>query len=287
MSALPKKVLLATDGSADAALATRAAVNLCKKGGSKLHLVHVWRDVPSPYAHAFVKGELERQGQEVLDKQARRIEGEGGRISGMHLRQGRISDEVIRLAEELSADLLVLGSRGHGKVGRILMGSHSEEVVHRARLPVLVLRREAVWPPARLVFGYDHSEDAKKAAEMAATLGGLFGIHEAVLVHAYPRLLEEVSDTRAADYAMRRAEKELETRAAELEGSLGYRPRTKLAAGDAAIAVLEEARDGDGPALVAVGSGGLGMVDRVRLGSTSTKVVLAAPGPVLVYPHAR
>lgn len=168
------------------------------------------------------------------------------------------------------------------------MGSHSEEVVHRTRLPVLVLRREAVWPPVRLVFGYNHSEDAKKAAEMAATLGGLFGIHEAVLVHAYPRLLDEVSDTRAADYAMRRAEKELEARAAELEGSLGYRPRTKLAAGDAAVAVLEEARDGDGPAaLVAVGSRGLGVVDRVRLGSTSTKVVLAAPGPVLVYPHAR
>lgn len=98
------------------------------------------------------------------------------------------------------------------------MGSHSEEVVHRTRLPVLVLRREAVWPPVRLVFGYNHSEDAKKAAEMAATLGGLFGIHEAVLVHAYPRLLDEVSDTRAADYAMRRAEKELEARAAELEG---------------------------------------------------------------------
>ena len=100
--------------------------------------------MPSPYPHSFVKRELERQGQEMLDNQAKRIEYDGGRISGMHLRQGRISDEVIELARELEADLLVVGSCGHGQIGRILMGSHSEEIVHRARLPVLVLRRETL-----------------------------------------------------------------------------------------------------------------------------------------------
>jgi len=89
----------------------------------------------------------------------------------MHLRQGRISDEVIELARELGAGLLVVGSWGHGQIGRILMGSHSEEIVHRARLPVLVLRRATVWPPARLIIGDDYSEDAKKAGELAASLG--------------------------------------------------------------------------------------------------------------------
>ncbi len=54
MSVLPGRILLATDGSEDAALATRAAVELSKKGGSELHLVHVWRDVPSPYTQACV-----------------------------------------------------------------------------------------------------------------------------------------------------------------------------------------------------------------------------------------
>ena len=287
MSVLPSRILLATDGSEDAALATRAAVDISRKSGSELHLVHIWRNVPSPYAHSFVKRELQRQGQEVLDKQAKRIEGDGGRISGMHLRQGRISDEVIELARELGAGLLVVGSRGHGQIGRILMGSHSEEIVHRARLPVLVLRRATVWPPARLVIGDDNSEDAKKAGELAASLGELFGISEALLMRTYPRLVEQASDVGASDYAMQRAEKDLEARAAELEEVLGYRPQTKLAAGEAAVAILEAAREGDGSALVAVGSRGLGTVRRTRLGSTSTKVVQAAPGPVLVYPHVR
>ena len=108
-----------------------------------------------------------------------------------------------------------------------------------------------------------------------------------MLMRTYPRLVEQASDVGASDYAMRQAEKDLKARAAELEDILGYRPQTKLAAGEAAVAILEAAREGDGSALVAVGSRGLGTVGRTRLGSTSTKVVQAAPGPVLVYPHVR
>jgi nucleotide-binding universal stress UspA family protein len=59
-----------------------------------------------------------------------------------------------------------------------------------------------------------------------------------------------------------------------------------LAAGDAAMAILEEARGGDEAAtLIAVGSRGLGLARRLRLGSVSTKVLKAAEGPMLVYPH--
>lgn len=50
MSVLPDRILLTTDGSEDAALATRAAVTLAERSGAELHLVHVWHDVPSPYA---------------------------------------------------------------------------------------------------------------------------------------------------------------------------------------------------------------------------------------------
>jgi nucleotide-binding universal stress UspA family protein len=285
---LPNRILLATDGSEDATVATLAAIDIASRGGSELHVVHVWHDVPSPYAHSYVKRELMRQGREILDEQVNKIEDAGVEVARAHLREGRISDEVISLSEELDVDLLVVGSRGQGRIARILMGSHSEDIVHRAHLPVLVLRHGAVWPPTRLVIGDDYSEDAKEAARLAAGLGSLFGIREAVLVHTYPPLLEEVSEAGVADYATRRqAEKDLEARIAELEVVLGYRPRTKLVAGEAAIAVLEAAREGDGSPLLAVGSRGLGTVGRARLGSTSTKVVRAAPGPVLVRPHAK
>jgi nucleotide-binding universal stress UspA family protein len=61
----------------------------------------------------------------------------------------------------------------------------------------------------------------------------------------------------------------------------------EIAAGDAAVALLAKAREGDeARALIAVGSRGLGLTRRLRLGSVSTKVLRAARGPVLVYPQA-
>ena len=164
---------------------------------------------------------------------------------------------MISLSEELGVGLLVVGGRGQGRIERILMGSHSEDIVHCAHLPVLVLRHGAVWPPTRLVIGDDYSEDAKEAASLARGLGGLFGIREAVLVHAYPPLLEEVSEGGLTGYAVQ-AEQESKSRVAELEGVLGYGPQTKLVPGDAAVAILETARESDGSTLVAVGSRGLG-----------------------------
>jgi nucleotide-binding universal stress UspA family protein len=56
---------------------------------------------------------------------------------------------------------------------------------------------------------------------------------------------------------------------------------------DPAVAILEVAKEGEEPTLIAVGSRGLGKVQRMRLGSVSTKVVRAATGPVLVHPHAQ
>jgi nucleotide-binding universal stress UspA family protein len=285
MSVFPTKIVLATDGSEDAAEAREAAIDLARRTGSELHLVHVWHDVPSPYAHAFVKRELRSQGQEILDAEVRKIEEAGDSVEGAHLRGGRTSDEVIELSEELGAGLLVVGSRGLGPVGRILMGSHSEEIVHRAHVPVLVLRSGAeVWPPSRVVIGDDYSEDAKKASEMAASIAKLYEA-ETLLVHAYPRVLEESSGSDAED-SKRQAEEELERRANVLTDILGYEPRTVLTSENAAVAILKAARAGDGPSLVAVGSRGLGAAGRARLGSVSTKVVRAAPGAVLVYPPA-
>jgi nucleotide-binding universal stress UspA family protein len=44
---MPEKVLLATDGSKDAALAARAAVDVCEGTGAELHVVHAWHSVPT------------------------------------------------------------------------------------------------------------------------------------------------------------------------------------------------------------------------------------------------
>ena len=113
-----------------------------------LHVVHVWHDVPSPHFRAYIKAELERQGREVLDEHVKRIGDAGGTVLGTHLRKGRAAEEIVGLAEEIGVGLIVLGSRGLGPVGRLVMGSVSEGVVHHARVPVLVMRGGVqAWPP--------------------------------------------------------------------------------------------------------------------------------------------
>jgi Universal stress protein family len=51
----PPIVLLATDGSEDAALVARAAIDLCETTDSELHVVHAWQSVPSTHFEAFLR----------------------------------------------------------------------------------------------------------------------------------------------------------------------------------------------------------------------------------------
>ena len=198
MSTFPERILLATDGSEDVARATEAATDLAQRSGAEFHVVHVWHDVPG-FAHDFVKRELRKQGQEILDAQVEKIRATGVEVTKAHLRGGRTSNQVIKLAEEIDVGLLIVGSRGLGTVRRILMGSQSEEIIHRAQVPVLVLRAgEGVWPPKRVIVGEDFSDDARRAGDLAASIGGLYGAG-GLLLYSHPDLPEvPPGETRSA-----------------------------------------------------------------------------------------
>jgi nucleotide-binding universal stress UspA family protein len=58
----------------------------------------------------------------------------------VHARIGKPVDEILGLAEEVGADLIICGSHGRGAMGRLLIGSVSEAVLHGARCPVLIVR---------------------------------------------------------------------------------------------------------------------------------------------------
>lgn len=67
----------------------------------------------------------------------------------VHTRIGSPVQEIADLAEEVGADLIVLGSHGRGAVGRFLLGSVSEGVLRRARCPVFIARSKG-YKPVRL-----------------------------------------------------------------------------------------------------------------------------------------
>ncbi|WP_166396116.1 universal stress protein [Rubrobacter marinus] len=183
---------------------------------------------------------------------------------------------------------MVVGGRGHGAIGRILLGSVSEGVVHHSKFPVLVVRGgQDAWPPERVIVGDDGSGAAGGAAGLAASIGAVFGAG-IVLVRAYRYPPEPIGgwspeDRRRLDEERAREEDALAKRARNLRQRPGNGLTTRLVEGDPAAAILragEESRS-----LLAVGSRGLGVIGRARFGSVSSKVLRAATGPILVYPH--
>ena len=108
MKEFPIKILTATDGSENATLAVRAAADICRETGSELHLIHAWHKVPSSRFESFVREQLRRDAQRLLDEQAAKVEGTTDVAFTTHLRKGRAAEEILDLAKEIGAGLVVI-----------------------------------------------------------------------------------------------------------------------------------------------------------------------------------
>ena len=151
MSIFPTKILLTTDGSEEAQLAFASAADLSEKTDSELHVVYVGHmplvSYESPGAITLdpdLSGRMqegaEQEARTMLDEQMQRVEQSGGEVVEVHARLGRPDAEIVGLADELGAGLIVLGSRGLGPLRRALMGSVSDSVVRHTHCPVLIVR---------------------------------------------------------------------------------------------------------------------------------------------------
>jgi nucleotide-binding universal stress UspA family protein len=130
-------VLLATDGSEEASLATEAAVEISVKTGSELHVIHIYGVVPiyplypeatdpegaeleDPMLEEELESLSEQRAREVLDAVVEEVQSAGGTVAQVHLREGRVPHEIVALAEDTGVGLIVVGSRGNDGIrGRL------------------------------------------------------------------------------------------------------------------------------------------------------------------------
>lgn len=142
-------MLVATDGSPNAIRAAdmaarlgqelrKAEVVLVKVG----HIPTLALGSPGPDGlvdlGGLVEG-LERAGLAILDRTAKVFARSEIPVTRVY-RQGEPAAEILKVANETRADLLIVGSRGLGLVGGLILGSVSERVLHGAHRPVLVVR---------------------------------------------------------------------------------------------------------------------------------------------------
>lgn len=143
----PMRVLLAIDGSESAWHALEEALRTLPLPTSDVHVVAVAPIVtavedPLAYGvayHATYRDHRE-EAQRHLDEAVRALEAGGVRAHPV-LRVGEPADEILAVAKQITPDLLVVGSHGRGPMGRFMLGSVSEAVVHRWNGAVLVVRK--------------------------------------------------------------------------------------------------------------------------------------------------
>jgi nucleotide-binding universal stress UspA family protein len=134
-----RHILVALDGSADSKTALRHAVVLARDQNAKLTLMTVVPNTPTPVGPGVAPPpETDESHNQIIKAALAEIPRDIGITT--RLEHGEIADTILKLVATEAYDLLVMGSHGHSRVHRALLGSVSERVLHKAAVPVLMLR---------------------------------------------------------------------------------------------------------------------------------------------------
>jgi nucleotide-binding universal stress UspA family protein len=138
-----KRILVAIDGSPLSAQATDVAAGLATALGAEVAFVYVIEpgETVAP-AGGMPADELrkvvQQEGHSVLEAAASRVHVEPP--PWRFLKEGKPAAEIVAAAREWGADLIVIGTHGRSGLGRVVLGSIAEAVVHAAPCPVLLAR---------------------------------------------------------------------------------------------------------------------------------------------------
>lgn len=295
------RVLVATDGSPCASVAVDLAAALAWPPGSEFHVVQAvpsgvtlfggpWPPLPPADTAEFDAG-IRHEAEAVLAVARGRLTGVGRSIE-TSVATGRPASVVVTLAEQIDADLIVVGSRGHGTLETMLLGSVSAEVIDRAHVPVLVARKPTV---ERVVYAWDGSACAGRAAR-TLTDWHVFracSIDVLSVADAEPPWFAELGMAgpdavfRAYEDAgepSRQQHEQLARDMADLLGRAGLRAKPQRRDGDPAEQIVKfaSAHDAD---LVLVGTHGRTGLSRLLMGSVARNVLLHASCSVLIVPE--
>jgi len=168
------KILLATDGSRH----SRSAVDLLKRTPFASPKNEVWVLVVVPTGKLAVQIAMRREGENLASAEAQQLELAGCAVQTI-LREGHVAKCIVDTAEELGAELVVVGSRGLSGAQRFLLGTVSQKTMKYAPCSVLVTRPPGEPPsaqrtkggaPLRILVAFDGSQSAQAAVEDLASL---------------------------------------------------------------------------------------------------------------------
>ncbi|MCC6792239.1 MAG: universal stress protein [Thermomicrobiales bacterium] len=300
----PLRLIVPLDGSAAAERALPEALALAG-ADDRIVLVSV---VPPPNA---LYDDVLRRYLPVTDQDHERREDEAHRALvevatryqdpriELCVRTGEPVEEVLTVAGEKNAAMIVVASHGHGALDRWRLGSISDQIARTASIPVMLIRSgdevAAVEPikPRRILLMHDGSELASRAIPTAARLAKRLAVPVNV-IHAIDiaRVTARVTyDAPIPENVVQEIETDICARADEsvrqvvetLEAE-GAKAESELLFGSVGPTLLDAVQPDD---VVVLSSHGRGGVRRWLLGSIAERLVRYAPAPVVLVPSER
>jgi nucleotide-binding universal stress UspA family protein len=298
------RILVATDASPCAEVALDLVDGTTWPTPSTIHLMQAIATGPyvfggpwppiAPTDTAEIEAAMSHRASAGLDDVAARLASPGLVIT-TSVRAGRPAGVIHDEAGRQRAELIVVGSRGHGALESMLLGSVSSEVVDHADVPVLVARGPSV---ERIVFGYDGSAGSEAAARFIIDSGAFANAAVEVVSVADATAVRWVdmgwapTDPHGSPYVQaaepsRLQHEELADSMAALFRERGVRAHGERRDGDPAEQIVRAA-DTHQADLVVMGTRGRTGLKRLLLGSVARNVLHHAHCSVLIVhaPHA-
>jgi nucleotide-binding universal stress UspA family protein len=294
------RILLALDGSAGAETACELVGNLSWPVPSRIDALRVI----APFFDVFAMPSVEFDAtvEDALGAAAVREELVAATHDLVaptlavetHVIVGRVASVIVETAERLRSDIIVMGSRGHGPIVSMILGSVSAEVADHAPCPVLIARTPTC---TRALVALDGTPVADRIVDTVAEAAYLRDVHlEAISVApstapgpgvmlsgAYGMPITWYED--AVGIARRTLEEGVATAAQRLRSS-GLDASWSVYEGDPAATIIEVAKR-TGADLVVVGTHGRTGLSRLLLGSVARNVLQHAHASVLVLREPR
>ena len=140
-----KNILVPIDGSNNSMRAVSYAIEQCKHGPTTVHILNVEpplddygmvRAYMSAQQHAKA---MKRRAEEILQQALRRCRSTRGQCR-TYAAVGDVAAAIVAKARVLRCDSIVMGTRGMGSVGNLLLGSVATKVIHLAKVPVTLVK---------------------------------------------------------------------------------------------------------------------------------------------------
>jgi nucleotide-binding universal stress UspA family protein len=142
-----RRIVHPTDFSPASGPALKKALELAKDSHAPLAILHVLPALPlvgDAYIAPTTYDEMLRahraQAEKSMERLVKRARAAGVRVTGTVLESGPVADQIARFAKRQRADLIVMGTHGHGILARVVLGSVAERVISRAPCPVMTIR---------------------------------------------------------------------------------------------------------------------------------------------------